>query len=78
MLIGQLHQEVTAEYVKRLLKGDVKLKNKELQLKAYTTVRDNAESLHGLFIAMVRLKPKITNYKLPTVQHLEFQDKTHH
>ncbi|XP_070698095.1 tumor necrosis factor alpha-induced protein 2-like [Pempheris klunzingeri] len=47
-LIGQLHQEVTAEYVKRLLRGD-KLKGREQQLKAYTTVKDNAESLHELF-----------------------------
>ncbi|XP_070835817.1 tumor necrosis factor alpha-induced protein 2-like [Chaetodon trifascialis] len=48
-LIGQLHQEVTAEYVKRLLKGNVRLKNRELQLKAYTTIKDNAESLQELF-----------------------------
>ncbi|CAK6980990.1 tumor necrosis factor alpha-induced protein 2-like [Scomber scombrus] len=49
-LIGQLHQEVTIEYVRRLLKGEVKLKNKEQEKKAYKTVKDNAESLHSLFI----------------------------
>lgn len=54
-LIGQLHQEVAAEYVRRLLKGQVKLKDKERQLKAYVTVKDNAESLHDLFVRMVRI-----------------------
>lgn len=51
-LMGQLHQEVTAEYVKRLLRGEVKLKNKERQEKAYMTVKNNAESLHSLFVKM--------------------------
>ncbi|XP_070776384.1 tumor necrosis factor alpha-induced protein 2 [Enoplosus armatus] len=51
-LIGQLYQEVTAEYVRRLLRGEVKLKDKELQLKAYATVKDDAESLHDLFVRM--------------------------
>uniref|UniRef100_A0A3P9AZC2 Tumor necrosis factor alpha-induced protein 2-like n=1 Tax=Maylandia zebra TaxID=106582 RepID=A0A3P9AZC2_9CICH len=48
-LIGQLHQEVTVEYVQRLLKGEVKLKDKDRQLKAYKTVQENAERLHELF-----------------------------
>ncbi|XP_053192211.1 tumor necrosis factor alpha-induced protein 2-like [Scomber japonicus] len=48
-LIGQLHQEVTIEYVRRLLKGEVKLKNKEQEEKAYKTVTDNAEFLHKFF-----------------------------
>ncbi|XP_059209245.1 tumor necrosis factor alpha-induced protein 2-like [Centropristis striata] len=48
-LVGQLHLEVTAEYVKRLLKGQIKLRDREQQEKAYTTVKDNAESLHDLF-----------------------------
>lgn len=51
-----MHQEVTAEFLKRLLKGELKLKDKALQLKAYETVMDNAESLHDLFASMVRLK----------------------
>ncbi|XP_042357203.1 tumor necrosis factor alpha-induced protein 2-like isoform X2 [Plectropomus leopardus] len=51
-LIGQLHQEVTAEYVKRLLKGQIKLKDMRQQLKAYETVKDDAESLHDLFVKM--------------------------
>ncbi|KAI3367095.1 hypothetical protein L3Q82_008160 [Scortum barcoo] len=51
-LVGQLHQEVTAEYVKRLLRGAVKLKDKERQLKAYMTVKNDAESLHDLFSRM--------------------------
>ncbi|KAF1374411.1 hypothetical protein PFLUV_G00228820 [Perca fluviatilis] len=51
-LIGQLHQEVAKEYVKRLLKGRVKLKDKERQLKAYGIVKDNAENLHHFFDKM--------------------------
>ncbi|XP_044231284.1 tumor necrosis factor alpha-induced protein 2-like [Thunnus albacares] len=51
-LMGQLHQELTAEYVKRLLRGEVKLKDKERQEKAYMTVKNNAESLHNLFVKM--------------------------
>ncbi|KAL3969141.1 CUB and sushi domain-containing protein [Sarotherodon galilaeus] len=48
-LIGQLHQEVTEEYVRRLLKGKIKLKNNKKQKKAYETVKGNAEKLHELF-----------------------------
>lgn len=51
--MGKLHQEVTVEYVRRLLKG-AKLKNEEQQAKACNTVRDNAESLYKLFLKMVR------------------------
>ncbi|XP_033979085.1 tumor necrosis factor alpha-induced protein 2-like isoform X1 [Trematomus bernacchii] len=51
-LMGQLEQEVTVEYVSRLLKGKVKLKDKKQQLKAYLTVKDNAENLHHLFVQM--------------------------
>lgn len=39
-------------YVKRLLRGDVKLKDKEKQHQACTTVKDDAESLHKLFSGM--------------------------
>ncbi|CAI5697053.1 unnamed protein product [Oreochromis niloticus] len=51
-LIGQLHQEVTEEYVRRLLKGEVKLKDSNQQQKAYETVKENAEKLHELFAKM--------------------------
>ncbi|XP_003962908.2 tumor necrosis factor alpha-induced protein 2 [Takifugu rubripes] len=51
-LIDQMHQEVTAEYVRRLLKGELKLKDKALQLKACEVVTDDAESLTRLFVAM--------------------------
>lgn len=53
-LIDQMHREVTAEYVRRLLKGELKLKDKALQLKACEAVTDDAESLTRLFVAMVR------------------------
>nr|XP_046269277.1 tumor necrosis factor alpha-induced protein 2-like isoform X2 [Scatophagus argus]XP_046269278.1 tumor necrosis factor alpha-induced protein 2-like isoform X2 [Scatophagus argus] len=48
-LIGQLHQEVTTEYVKRLLKGEIKLKDKKQQQEAYELMKDNAEHLCKLF-----------------------------
>uniref|UniRef100_A0A3Q4I416 Tumor necrosis factor alpha-induced protein 2-like n=1 Tax=Neolamprologus brichardi TaxID=32507 RepID=A0A3Q4I416_NEOBR len=48
-LIGRLQQEMTVEYVRRLLKGEVKLKDKDRQQKAYMTVKENAERLHELF-----------------------------
>uniref|UniRef100_A0A3B4GKV0 Exocyst complex component Sec6 n=1 Tax=Pundamilia nyererei TaxID=303518 RepID=A0A3B4GKV0_9CICH len=48
-LIGRLQQEVTVEYVQRLLKGEVKLKDSNQQQKAYETVQENGERLHELF-----------------------------
>ncbi|TNN33995.1 Tumor necrosis factor alpha-induced protein 2 [Liparis tanakae] len=64
-LVGRLHQEVTVEYVRRLLRGQVKLRDKEEQLKASATVKDQAESLHHLFLKMgsqeVHLKDILTN-----------------
>lgn len=52
--MGQMHQEVTAEYVRRLLKGELKLKDRALQLKACQVVTEDAEDLHQLFASMVR------------------------
>lgn len=52
--MGQLQLDVTVEYVKRLLKGKVKLKNKEMQEKAARTVSENGEGLHNLFVKAVR------------------------
>ncbi|KAM9777651.1 tumor necrosis factor alpha-induced protein 2-like [Neosynchiropus ocellatus] len=48
-LIGQLHQEVAVEYVRRLLRGDVKLKSLAQQQAAFVRVTSDAESLHSLF-----------------------------
>ncbi|XP_034531833.1 tumor necrosis factor alpha-induced protein 2-like isoform X2 [Notolabrus celidotus] len=48
-LIGQLHQEVTVEYLRRLLKGKVKLKDKQQQHKAYQRIKSNTESLQDFF-----------------------------
>lgn len=62
-LIGQMHQEVTAEYVRRLLKGELKLKDKALQLKACEVVTDDAESLTRLFATMVRRRRHTTPFQ---------------
>lgn len=63
-LICQFHEEVTVEYVRRLLKGEVKLRGKEQQSEAYATVMDNAESLHKLFAEMVRVRRHCTGGRL--------------
>ncbi|XP_043998796.1 tumor necrosis factor alpha-induced protein 2 [Gambusia affinis] len=80
-VIGDLHQEVTQEYVKRLLRGEVKLKDREHQQRAFDTVMDNAESLHKLFTSMGSqeewLKEILTNMaevlKLQDVPALQMQ-----
>uniref|UniRef100_A0A3P9KV22 Exocyst complex component Sec6 n=1 Tax=Oryzias latipes TaxID=8090 RepID=A0A3P9KV22_ORYLA len=48
-LIGRLHQEVTEEYVRRLLRGDLRLKAREQQEMACAVIINNAESLRKLF-----------------------------
>lgn len=48
-----MHQDVAVEYVKRLLKGGIKLKDQNLQLEAYNKIKDDAENLHDFFIKMV-------------------------
>ncbi|XP_034715252.1 tumor necrosis factor alpha-induced protein 2 isoform X2 [Etheostoma cragini] len=73
-LIGQLHQEVAQEYVKRLLKRNVKLKDKEQQLKAYGVVKNNAESLHHLFAQMGSAVDWCTEILTTIAEVLKFQD----
>ncbi|XP_078145713.1 tumor necrosis factor alpha-induced protein 2 isoform X2 [Centroberyx gerrardi] len=48
-LMGQLQQEVTVEYVRRLLRGKVKLKDKELQERAARIVTEEGQRLSQLF-----------------------------
>lgn len=69
-LIGQMHQEVTAKYVKRLLKGELKLKDRALQLKACETVMKDAENLHSLFVAMVRRRNEPTVFWVAANENL--------
>lgn len=52
-LVCQMHQDVAVEYVRRLLKGGVKLKDQNLQLKAFNRMKDDAENLHRFFSRMV-------------------------
>ncbi|XP_044022203.1 tumor necrosis factor alpha-induced protein 2-like isoform X1 [Siniperca chuatsi] len=73
-LIGQLHREVTAEYVKRLLKGQVKLKDKERQLKAHATIKNNAESLHDLFVRMGSKEDWLKEILTKIAEVLKLQD----
>ncbi|CAK6980988.1 tumor necrosis factor alpha-induced protein 2-like [Scomber scombrus] len=73
-LIGQLHQEVTVEYVRRLLKGEVKLKNMECEEKAYKTVIDNAESLHNFFSEQGSKEDWLKKVLNEIAEVLKFQD----
>ncbi|XP_036928402.1 tumor necrosis factor alpha-induced protein 2 isoform X1 [Acanthopagrus latus] len=75
-LIGQLHQEVTTEYVKRLLKGEVKLKDREMQLKAFKTVKSDAESLHELFSSMGSKEGWLKEVLIKIAEVLKLQDCT--
>lgn len=52
-LVSQFEEEVTVEYVRRLLKGDVKLKDRNQQNQAYHEVKENAEGLRTFFLGMV-------------------------
>ena len=54
-----MHQEVTAEYVKRLLRGELRLRDRDLQLQASEMVTEDAENLHYFFSAMVRRRNKL-------------------
>lgn len=65
-----MHQEVTAEYVKMLLKGELKLKDKALQLKACETVMEDAENLHDLFVDMVRRRNRTTVFWVAANENL--------
>ncbi|XP_035530467.1 tumor necrosis factor alpha-induced protein 2-like isoform X2 [Morone saxatilis] len=73
-LIGQLHQEVTAEYVKRLLKGEVKLRNKEQQEEACDMIIDNAESLHELFTNTGSKEERLRKILTMIAEVLKLQD----
>ncbi|XP_024661961.2 tumor necrosis factor alpha-induced protein 2 [Maylandia zebra] len=73
-LIGQLQQEMTVEYVRRLLKGEVKLKDKDRQLKAYETVKENAERLHELFARMGSKQDWLKEILTKIAEVLKLQD----
>ncbi|XP_041710920.1 tumor necrosis factor alpha-induced protein 2 [Coregonus clupeaformis] len=48
-LLGQLHLEVTVEYVRRLLKRKIKLRDKEIQEQAARSVCEDGQRLNKLF-----------------------------
>ncbi|XP_041702927.1 tumor necrosis factor alpha-induced protein 2 isoform X1 [Coregonus clupeaformis] len=48
-LLSQLHLEVTVEYVRRLLKRKIKLRDKEMQEQAARLVCEDGQRLHKLF-----------------------------
>ncbi|XP_056151761.1 tumor necrosis factor alpha-induced protein 2-like [Lampris incognitus] len=68
-LMGQLHLDVTVEYVKRLLKRNVKLKNKDIQRQGSEAVSEDGQRLHDLF-AREGSKDDWLNYILPKIAEL--------
>ncbi|XP_062325484.1 tumor necrosis factor alpha-induced protein 2 [Osmerus eperlanus] len=50
-LMSQLHLEVSMEYVRRLLKGKIALKNKDMQERAAEVVCGNCQRLHKVFLS---------------------------
>ncbi|XP_063355184.1 tumor necrosis factor alpha-induced protein 2-like isoform X1 [Pelmatolapia mariae] len=73
-LIGQLYQEMTVEYVQRLLKGKIKLKDSNQQQKAYKTVKENAEKLHELFAKMGSKQDWLMEILTKIAEVLKLQD----
>ncbi|XP_046904426.1 tumor necrosis factor alpha-induced protein 2 isoform X2 [Hypomesus transpacificus] len=50
-LMSRLHLEVSVEYVRRLLKGKITLKNKDMQERAAEVVWGNCQTLHNVFLS---------------------------
>ncbi|XP_028995839.1 tumor necrosis factor alpha-induced protein 2 [Betta splendens] len=73
-LIGEFHQEVAEEYVRRLLKGKVKLKDKDQQHQACMIVKDNATHLHRLFSEMGSEKDWLKEILNKIAEVLRLQD----
>ncbi|XP_074548372.1 tumor necrosis factor alpha-induced protein 2-like [Halichoeres trimaculatus] len=73
-LVGQLHQEVTVEYLRRLLKGKVKLKDKEQQHKAYQTITSNTERLQELFGKMGSQEDWLREILIKVAEVLKLQE----
>ncbi|XP_034015390.1 tumor necrosis factor alpha-induced protein 2-like isoform X2 [Thalassophryne amazonica] len=73
-LIGQLQQEVTVEYVRMLLKGKVQLQDREKQLRAYTVIKDNSESLNNLFTSMGSKEDWLKDVLTEIAEVLKLQD----
>lgn len=73
-VMGQFHLEVTAEYVKRLLKGEVKLKDQNKQQEAYATVKKDAESLYNTFYKMGSRSDWVKDVLIRIAELFELQD----
>ncbi|KAL0969013.1 hypothetical protein UPYG_G00221570 [Umbra pygmaea] len=80
-LIGQLHLEVTVEYVRRLLRRKIKLRDKEMQEQAAMSVREDSQRLHKLFIEagsreewLIDILPKIAEVlKLQDISSIQLE-----
>ena len=59
--MSRLHLEVSVEYVRRLLKGKITLKNKDMQERAAEVVWGNCQTLHNVFLSEVRTTKQTFN-----------------
>lgn len=73
-LVCQMHRDVAVEYVKRLLKGGLKLKDQSLQLEAYNKIKDDAENLHDFFIGMGSNEGWLKDVLINIAEVLKLQD----
>ncbi|XP_008314197.1 tumor necrosis factor alpha-induced protein 2 isoform X2 [Cynoglossus semilaevis] len=73
-LVSQFEEEVTVEYVRRLLKGDVKLKDRNQQNQAYHEVKENAEGLRTFFLGMGSDQLWLQEILLTLAEVLRLQD----
>ncbi|XP_072533013.1 tumor necrosis factor alpha-induced protein 2 isoform X2 [Salminus brasiliensis] len=48
-LLSQLHKEVLTEYVRKMMKRKIKLKDEKKQEQAAEALRDNSQKIHALF-----------------------------
>ncbi|KAK2826754.1 hypothetical protein Q5P01_020968 [Channa striata] len=73
-LISQFHEEVTAEYVRRLLKGEIKLKDRERQNQACDLVQRNAYDLYDLISKMGSKEHWLKDVLIKIAETLKLQD----
>ncbi|XP_061551811.1 tumor necrosis factor alpha-induced protein 2-like isoform X2 [Phycodurus eques] len=73
-LIGQLHRDVSVEYVRRLLKGELRLKDKQQQQQAADNVDRDASALHDFFITHGSKEAWLQELLLMIAEVLKLQD----
>ncbi|KAL4656362.1 tumor necrosis factor alpha-induced protein 2-like isoform X2 [Arapaima gigas] len=73
-LLGQLHKEVVAEYVRRLMKKKLKLADEKQQSSAAKLVCEDAERLHAMFTEAGSKEEWLRDVLLKIAEVLRIQD----